>query len=55
MTCSGCPQPRQHLHVLLDGDGAHTLCSYCLIRLLPIMERDGTRLVLSIEPALATA
>lgn len=48
MTCyCGRPAP----HRLVDDDGAHPVCGYCLIQLLADVERVGTRLTLSVEPA----
>lgn len=49
--CADCGQPRPTLHLLLDGDGVHPRCSDCLIQLLPLVERFGTRLVFTVEPA----
>jgi hypothetical protein len=54
-TCTGCGQPHPTLHLLLDGDGVHPRCSYCLLRLLPLVERAGTRLVFSVEPVMVVA
>jgi hypothetical protein len=51
MTCTDCGQPHPTLHLLLDGDGVHPRCAGCLIQLLAAVERAGTRLVLTVEPA----
>lgn len=55
MVCSDCGRPHPTLHVLLDADGVHPRCAGCLIQLLADVERAGTRLVLTVEPALVTA
>lgn len=55
MTCTvpGCNLHGEHL--LLTPDGVHPRCSYCLIQLLADVERAGTRLVLTVEPAMVVA
>jgi hypothetical protein len=55
VACSDCGQPRPTLHLLRDGDGVHPRCAGCLIQLLAAVERAGTRLVLTVEPALVVA
>jgi hypothetical protein len=49
--CTNCGQPRAHLHVLLDGDGAHARCGGCLIQLVADVERVGTTIAVSVVAA----
>ena len=51
--CTECGRPGVHL--LLTPDGVQARCDACVIQLLADVRRAGTRLVLSVEPALAVA
>lgn len=45
------PLPARHTHV--DEDGASDLCTFCLVQLILATDRYGSRVTVSVAPALA--
>lgn len=48
------PQPGRHTLITPDGD-TESMCSWCLIDLIFATEKWGSRVTMSIAPALADA
>ena len=47
--CPRCAHPSPALHVLIDDDGAHQMCGYCLTQLWAAVERVGNSIVCVVQ------